>query len=58
MESSRAREIYNSLGVIEVTYQGKPVWIESLADDTAVIEDLLNGQQLEVPVSSLEEVKI
>jgi len=30
MNTNRATEIFNSLGVIEVHYQGYPVWIEKI----------------------------
>ncbi|NLU48464.1 MAG: H-type small acid-soluble spore protein [Syntrophomonadaceae bacterium] len=51
----RAREIMESKGVIEVFYQGHPVWIEQIEQDTARIRMLDNNQQLNVPIKMLAE---
>lgn len=51
----RAREIVESKGVIEVLYQGHPVWIEHLHDDSAQIRLLDNEERLHVPVNMLAE---
>lgn len=51
----RAREIMESKGVIEVFYQGHPVWIEQIEQDTARIRMLDNKQQLNVPINMLAE---
>jgi len=42
-------------GVIEVFYQGHPVWIEQIEQDTARIRMLDNNQQLNVPINMLAE---
>lgn len=51
----RAREIMESKGVIEVFYQGHPVWIEQIEQYTARIRMLDNNQQLNVPINMLAE---
>ena len=51
----RAREIMESKGVTEVFYQGHPVWIEQIEQDTARIRMLDNNQQLNVPINMLAE---
>lgn len=33
MNIERAKEIYHSTGVINVTYEGAPVWIEELHEE-------------------------
>jgi H-type small acid-soluble spore protein len=55
MESKRAAEIFDSLGVIEVCYQGLPVWIEKLDGDRAQVQNLQTRQSFEVSVQDLAE---
>ena len=46
----------DSDGVIEVLYQGSPVWIENILDNnTAQISDMQSNQKKEVPVYTLVE---
>jgi len=51
----RAREIMESKGVIEVLYQGHPVWIEQIQQDTAQVRLLDNDHRLSVPINMLAE---
>ena len=51
----RAREIIESKGVIEVLYQGHPVWIEHIEQDNARIRLLDSENQLDVPINMLDE---
>jgi small acid-soluble spore protein H (minor) len=55
MNTHRAEEIVDSLGVIEVLYQGSPIWIEQISGDSVQIRDLNTQQRLEVPVNELVE---
>lgn len=55
MNVNRAKEILDSLGVFEVYFQGRPVWIEKINDDTAGILNLSTNERLEVPVKDLFE---
>ncbi|MCX7694476.1 MAG: H-type small acid-soluble spore protein [Caloramator sp.] len=57
MRLERAMEIQDSLGVIDVKYNGHSVWIEEVHKDTksAVVKDLDTNKVFEVPVSKLEE---
>lgn len=53
----RAREIMESKGVIEVLYQGHPVWIEQIDQDSAQVRLLDSNQQLNVPINMLAETE-
>lgn len=57
MDSSRAKQILNGTGNINVTYQGTPVWIEAVQDNgTAEVSSLSgNKSRMQVPVNMLEE---
>lgn len=55
MNNKRAREIINSLGVIEVLYQGNPVWIEDIDGSLAQVRYLDSRDSFEVPIGDLEE---
>ncbi len=56
MDNIRAKQIMDSDGVIEVLYQGSPVWIENILDNnTAQISDMQSNQKKEVPVYTLVE---
>lgn len=57
MDIARAREIVESLGVIEVLYQGAPIWIEDLAGDSAKVRYLDSYDHMSVPVGELVENK-
>ncbi|NLU49181.1 MAG: small, acid-soluble spore protein, H family [Syntrophomonadaceae bacterium] len=55
MQTERAREIVDSLGVIEVLHQGSPIWIEQLDGEFAEIRYLETGRRTRVPVHELVE---
>lgn len=57
MKLERAKEIFDSYGVIEVSYKSKPIWIESiyLEENTAQVKVLSSNEVLEVPVGELKE---
>lgn len=53
----RAREIMESKGVIEVLYQGHPVWIEGIEQDSAQVRLLDDDHKLNVPINMLTEAE-
>lgn len=55
MFMKKAEEIYNSLGVINVTYNDEPIWIEDLNKErkTALIRQINDQELMEVSVYSL-----
>ena len=57
MDMQKATEIVESLGVMGVTYNGNPVWIESLHEESneAEIKDLKSGKKHIVSISELSE---
>lgn len=57
MEIKRANEIVNSLGVINVNYNGNPVWIENIHSENnqATVKDLNTEKELLVDISELKE---
>lgn len=57
MDVKKATEIVESLGVIDVDYKGKSVWIENIIEATneAEIKDLETGEKCKVSISKLEE---
>lgn len=55
MDEKRANAIINSLGVIEVTHQGKSVWIEQVENDFAQVHYLDSRERSRVPVRELVE---
>ena len=57
MDNESARRIVESLGVIEVLYNGSPVWIENVKDNTAKVSYLDTKNMAEVPVEELIERK-
>lgn len=56
MQPQRAKDITNSLGVIEVHYQGSPIWIENVEGDKASVRYLESKNSFVVPVNDLVEV--
>ena len=59
MDSGRAKEIMESKGIIEVLYQGSPVWIENVMKDNLVeIIDLKTNYKQDVPANMLVEKAI
>lgn len=57
LDINRAKEIVESLGVIEVLYQGAPVWIEGLEGDSAKVRYLDSYDHMSVSVGELVENK-
>lgn len=58
MDNKRARMIIQSPETIQVTYNGAPVWLESVRDDSNVeVTYLENRKKAEVPVNRLVEVR-
>lgn len=55
MRLNRAREIFNSLGIIEVLHQDSPIWIEQIKDEVAEIRYLDTEKRRQVPVAELRE---
>ncbi|KNY29174.1 H-type small acid-soluble spore protein [Pseudobacteroides cellulosolvens] len=58
MDSIRAKEIISSGKLIQVLYQGSPVWLENVKDNnTAEVTRLDRKDKIEVPVYLLVEDK-
>lgn len=57
MELKEVIEIVESLGVINVNYKGKPIWIESISNESGQIrvKDLRNGEEFIVKSSELSK---
>ena len=55
MESKKAEEIMKSYGVISVSYNGMPVWIEALRGDVAEVTLIGLGKRMDIPISALSE---
>lgn len=55
MDSKRAQEIFDSLGIIEVFYQGSPVWLEKINANHVQVQDMRTNQRFEVSVHDLRE---
>ncbi|HHY31115.1 MAG TPA: small, acid-soluble spore protein, H family, partial [Syntrophaceticus sp.] len=51
MDPEKAQKIVESLGVVEVLYNGAPVWIENLDGEDAEVRYLETGDHLLVPVA-------
>jgi small acid-soluble spore protein H (minor) len=57
LDNERARQIVESLGVIEVLYNGSPVWIENIKENTAEVSYIDTKNKAEVQVEKLIERK-
>ncbi|MGS0763526.1 H-type small acid-soluble spore protein [Syntrophomonas curvata] len=55
MDNKRVQEIIRSLGVIEVSLGGRPVWIEDLDGSLAQVRFLDDSSSFKVPVGELQE---
>ncbi len=55
MENKKAEEIMQSHGVISVSYNGMPVWIEGIRGDVAKVTIIGAERRIDVPVSELTE---
>lgn len=58
MLPNRAIEIINSPNNIEVLYENKPVWLQSVSGDKVKVKDLNTDKIMEVPASQLIETGI
>lgn len=58
MDKARAAEIFESLGVVQVTYKGKPIWIEEINEenDLARVRDINTHKEITVDIKKLEEI--
>lgn len=54
MDIQKAREILDSLDVIEVTYNNIPVWINQIDGDKAQVQNLETHEKFEVLVYHLK----
>lgn len=55
MNGKRAEEIMQSYGVINVSYNGTPIWIDGIKGDQARVTLIGQNKSLEVPLSALTE---
>lgn len=55
VDTRRAQEIVESLGVIEVLHKSAPVWIEQLDGQQADVRYLETNRRAQVPVIELVE---
>lgn len=55
MDPEQAQQIVESLGVVEVLYNGAPVWIENVDGEDAEVRFLETGDIIQVPVNKLVE---
>lgn len=55
MDSKRVEEIMQSHGVIHVSYNGMPVWIESVRGDMAEVTLIDMKRKIDVSTSALAE---
>ena len=57
MDKTRAQQIIAAKENIDVLFQGTPVWIEGVSDNSVAEVTRMTGSRLklEVPVSKLEE---
>ncbi|NLZ38719.1 MAG: H-type small acid-soluble spore protein [Firmicutes bacterium] len=57
MDKTRAKQIINSPDKIEVYYQGKPVWLESIEENSAYVTVMGTCRTMTVPLAELEEIQ-
>lgn len=55
LDTSRAIQIMESHGVIEVLYNGAPVWLEGINGENADVSYIDTKKRAEVPVGQLFE---
>lgn len=57
MDIKRATEIIKSLGVVGVSYEGNPVWLENINDqnNTVRVKDIKTDKELNVDIKDLKE---
>lgn len=55
MDNKRAEEIMQSHGVINVNYNGMPVWLEGIRGDMAEVTFIGLDRRMDIPVKELNE---
>lgn len=55
MDNRRAEEIMQSHGVINVNYNGMPVWLEGIRGDLAEVTFIGLDRRMDIPVKELNE---
>lgn len=57
MKLEKAKEIYDSYGVINVSYNSKPIWIEHIEteENIAQVKDLTTDKIIEVHITDLKK---
>lgn len=55
MDKKRAEEIMRVPAKIEVVYDGRPVWIESVNDQNATVTVMGTTRTMDVPLEELQE---
>lgn len=55
MDVGKAIQIMESKGVIEVTHNGTPVWLENIRGNNAEVTDMVTKKKMEVPLNQLVE---
>lgn len=55
MDNKRIEEIMQSHGVINVSYNGMPVWIEAVRGDIAEVTLIDMERRMDLPISALTE---
>lgn len=58
MDEKRIKEIIESKGVIEVTYNNNPVWLENLStnnDGKVMVKNLSTNEHFSVDIANLKE---
>jgi H-type small acid-soluble spore protein len=57
MQINRVKDVLESRGNVKVFYQGHPVLIEEIDQESAHVRLMDNNQQLKVPINMLSETK-
>ncbi len=58
LDKGRVKEILESHGVINVTFNNNPVWLESIGtdkDNIILVKDLETGKHMTIDIKDLEE---
>jgi H-type small acid-soluble spore protein len=55
LEAEKSQQIFESLGVVDVLYNGSPVWIEDLDGEEAKVRYLESDEVIQVHVAELVE---
>lgn len=57
LDSKRAQEIMQSHGVIHVSYNGMPVWLEGIRGEIAEVTLTDMDRRMDIPVDALTEAE-